>query len=130
MKKWPRLEYCPCCGLPSLTSRGFDEICSVCWWQDDGQDDPHADEVWGGPNEDYSLTQARENFVQHGHMYRAGAGSAWVENPDEERRELLEYVRATALGSVQFDLMVFAALLLREKSAKESDDLIAEFEDE
>lgn len=38
------------------------ETCPVCCWEDDGQDDPHADEVWGGPNGRLSLTQARTNY--------------------------------------------------------------------
>ncbi|HEY3834877.1 MAG TPA: CPCC family cysteine-rich protein [Acidimicrobiia bacterium] len=42
------------------------DICSVCFWHDDGQDDPHADEVWEGPNDDLSLTQARENYRRIG----------------------------------------------------------------
>ena len=53
---------CPCCGYRTLSARGEDDICPVCFWHDDGQDDPHADEVWGGPNRNLSLTQARANF--------------------------------------------------------------------
>lgn len=41
-------------------------VCHVCFWEDDGQDDPSADEVWGGPNGDLSLTQARANFTKFG----------------------------------------------------------------
>lgn len=52
-----------------LSERGGYEICRLCNWEDDGQDDPHADEVWGGPNGGYSLTQARLNFRQHLVMY-------------------------------------------------------------
>ena len=61
---------CPCCGYPTLEERRGWEICCLCNWEDDGQDDPHADEVWGGPNQDYSLTEARENFKKHYIMYR------------------------------------------------------------
>lgn len=56
---------CPCCGYPTLGERSRDEICILCNWQDDGQDDPHADEVWGGPNKLYSLAEARRNFHVH-----------------------------------------------------------------
>jgi hypothetical protein len=31
-------------------------------WQDDGQDEPDADIVLGGPNKKLSLTEARSNF--------------------------------------------------------------------
>ena len=55
---------CPCCGFLTLTERGLDEICAVCNWQDDGQDDEDADKVRGGPNKLLSLTQARANFKE------------------------------------------------------------------
>lgn len=41
------------------------EICRICFWEDDGQDDPDADENMGGPNH-ISLTQGRFNFLHHG----------------------------------------------------------------
>lgn len=58
--------HCPCCRYPTQEKAGSYEICEVCFWQDDGQDDPHADEVWGGPNYELSLTQARQNFESFG----------------------------------------------------------------
>jgi len=48
-----------------LANEGY-EICPVCFWEDDGQDDLHADAVWGGPNKDLSLTVARENYKRIG----------------------------------------------------------------
>ncbi|MEK3797022.1 CPCC family cysteine-rich protein [Peribacillus sp. FSL H8-0477] len=36
---------CPCCGFPTLDERDAYEICVLCKWQDDGQDDLNADEV-------------------------------------------------------------------------------------
>jgi hypothetical protein len=63
-------EKCPCCGFPTLEERGIFDICILCNWEDDGQDDPYADEVWGGPNGDYSLTEARKNFKENFIMYR------------------------------------------------------------
>lgn len=65
---------CPCCGYPTLGERGAYEICSICDWEDDGQDDPRADEVWGGPNGGYSLSEARANFHSHLTMYRPQDG--------------------------------------------------------
>ena len=55
---------CPCCGYPTLGGRAEYEICELCFWEDDGQDAPNADEVWGGPNHGYSLTEAQQNFEQ------------------------------------------------------------------
>jgi uncharacterized Zn finger protein (UPF0148 family) len=50
---------CPSCGYPTLGERGGYEICSICDWEDDNQDDPKADEIWGGPNSNLSLTESR-----------------------------------------------------------------------
>ena len=53
---------CPGCAYPTLTERGAYEICSVCGWEDDLQDDDRADEIWGGPNSHLSLTENRINI--------------------------------------------------------------------
>ena len=57
---------CPCCGFLTLHARADDDICLVCFWHDDGQDDADADVVRGGPNYSLSLTQARANFAAIG----------------------------------------------------------------
>ena len=54
---------CPCCRHKTLFGRGSFEICPVCYWEDDGQDDHDADETRGGPNSDLSLTKARQNYL-------------------------------------------------------------------
>ncbi len=46
------------------------ELCPVCFWEDDGQDDHDANEVRGGPSGPFSLTQARANFVAFGASHR------------------------------------------------------------
>ena len=56
---------CPCCGFPTLLVRGDYDICELCNWEDDGQDDAGA----GGPNAHYSLGEARRNFLQYRVMY-------------------------------------------------------------
>lgn len=56
------LHTCPGCGYPTLTERGGYEICSVCNWEDDNQDDKEADEIRGGPNSNLSLTENRLNI--------------------------------------------------------------------
>jgi hypothetical protein len=53
---------CPCCDFRTLHDRGHDEICPVCFWEDDGQDEQDADAVWGRPNGSLSLRQAQRNF--------------------------------------------------------------------
>jgi len=62
----PDAEACPCCGRKTIGERGCYEICLVCWWEDDGQDNDQADEVLGGPNGRLSLTEARRNFLVQG----------------------------------------------------------------
>lgn len=61
---------CPCCDYLTLEQRYSDEICYLCDWQDDGQDTANEDEVWGGPNGDYSIAEARGNFKLNLSMYR------------------------------------------------------------
>ncbi|MCC7137573.1 MAG: hypothetical protein IT460_03995 [Planctomycetes bacterium] len=60
---------CPCCGYPTLADRGGYDICDLCWWEDDGQDDHDATVVRGGPNKHYSLAAARANWTAYGSMY-------------------------------------------------------------
>lgn len=57
---------CLCCGNRTLTAPGVFELCPVCWWQDDGQDEADADVVRGGANGLLSLTAARANFLAYG----------------------------------------------------------------
>jgi hypothetical protein len=57
---------CPCCGCRTLSERGGYDICPVCYWEDDGQDDQDADVVRGGPNGALSLSQARVNYRTFG----------------------------------------------------------------
>lgn len=90
---------CPCCGYPTLEARGGYDICLVCWWEDDGQDDPRADEVWGGPNGEYSLSAARENFRAHG---RSVPKPANVVEP-VERTTLMAYIRRHLDGEEALD---------------------------
>ena len=57
---------CPVCRSLTLPARGAFELCPVCFWEDDGQDDHDADEIRGGPNGVLSLTQARANYAEFG----------------------------------------------------------------
>ncbi|MBN7769350.1 hypothetical protein KUV44_02690 [Marinobacter daepoensis] len=56
---------CPCCGYATLGDAGRYHICAICFWEDDGQDDPEENECWGGPNY-VTLTEGRVNFLQLG----------------------------------------------------------------
>lgn len=57
---------CPCCGCKTINRRGDFDICPVCYWEDDGQDDHDADLIRGGPNGGLSLTVARSNYCRFG----------------------------------------------------------------
>lgn len=61
---------CPCCNYPTLPERGAYYICPLCHWEDDGQDYTDEDETWCGPNGDYTLKEAKENFLNNLTMYR------------------------------------------------------------
>jgi Cysteine-rich CPCC len=70
------LVACPCCGYQTIESNTDYEICPLCWWEDDGQDDKEANIIQGGPNGELSLLRARYNFLKFG-----------ISNPD--RKDLL-----------------------------------------
>ena len=74
---------CPCCGCRTLGERGGFEICPVCFWEDDGQDDADADTVRGGPNGSLSLTQARQNFREFGASDRKSLQQVRKPTPEE-----------------------------------------------
>ncbi len=61
---------CPCCKLPTLPRSWLHEICPVCSWQNDGQNELDKYEVFGGPNKDYSLAEAQLNFRKYYTMFR------------------------------------------------------------
>lgn len=60
---------CPCCGYPTLDEKDSYEICMLCDWEDGGQNDSDSELVKGGPNADYSLEEARDNFKKYLIMY-------------------------------------------------------------
>jgi hypothetical protein len=74
---------CPCCHFLTLQSRGAFDICQVCFWEDDGQDDHDADNVRGGPNGSLSLTTARANFLRFGAWDEMAVGNVRKPRPDE-----------------------------------------------
>jgi len=60
----------PSCRFKTLCGRAQDEICKVCFWEDDGQDDHDANEVRDGPNGTLSVSKARHNFASFGAVER------------------------------------------------------------
>jgi hypothetical protein len=74
---------CPCCRFQTLYERGGDDICPVCFWHDDGQDEADADRVLGGPNRHLSLRQAQINFREFGASDRRRLAFVRSPTPDE-----------------------------------------------
>jgi hypothetical protein len=75
---------CACCGYVTLPERGGFDICPVCFWEDDGQDDDDADNVRGGPNGSLSLTTARANFQRIGAWSEESVRSVRRPRPEED----------------------------------------------
>lgn len=109
---------CPCCHLPTLIERGAYDICPVCWWEDDGQDDADSDLVSGGPNGRYSLTRARANTRDHGDMYDPGQGIAVVRAPTAERLQLLALARQIWSGVTPVDHVALHRLIDAQRASQ------------
>ena len=88
---------CPCCGYPTLQERAAWEVCFLCSWEDDGQDDPRADEVFGGPNGDRSLTYARQQFKQY---LAQGPGEDAMRSYCTRRQEQAKRAAMQAFGRI------------------------------
>jgi uncharacterized Zn finger protein (UPF0148 family) len=75
--------HCACCGYETLSERSGYEICPVCFWEDDGQDEQDKDVIRGGPNGELSLTQARINFQTFGTCEQKFINHVRKPEPDE-----------------------------------------------
>jgi hypothetical protein len=80
---------CPCCDCKTLDERGGFDVCPVCFWEDDGQDDADADTVRGGPNGGLSLTIARRNYREFGACDRKFLQK--VRKPTTEESQRVDY---------------------------------------
>jgi hypothetical protein len=84
-----RAHACPCCGHLTLHERAGFEICAVCSWEDDGQDDVDAHLDRGGPNHG-TLWAARTRFLTSG---------AAADEPPVRRWSLLDDVAVELIPS-------------------------------
>ncbi|MFZ1941903.1 MAG: CPCC family cysteine-rich protein [Terracidiphilus sp.] len=57
---------CPCCGYRTLDAPGTLQLCPVCWWEDDGQEDQDASDVRLTVNGQLSLNEARDHYASVG----------------------------------------------------------------
>lgn len=53
---------CPCCWFPTIEEKNSFEICFICNWEDDWQDDNNQFEILWWPNWNLSLNDARNNI--------------------------------------------------------------------
>jgi hypothetical protein len=67
----------------TLDERGACEICPVCFWEDDGQDEVELHVVREGSNGSLSLAEARTNFAALGACERRFATEVRAPRPDE-----------------------------------------------
>jgi len=75
---------CACCGYATIDAKADFEICPICFWEDDGQDETDSDEDRGGPNQ-VSLTSARINFLTYGASDRKNLSHCRAPNDADEK---------------------------------------------
>jgi hypothetical protein len=73
---------CPCCGYRTLGERGGNEICDVCFWEDEGEDGEHLDDPSGANG--LTLREGRANFAEFGACERRFLQN--VRPPTDEER--------------------------------------------
>jgi hypothetical protein len=56
------LRSCPCCAYKTLDSNGEYDVCKVCFWEDDGNNDPL---IYSNVNK-ITLGDAQSNFIEIG----------------------------------------------------------------
>ncbi len=62
----PEKYICPCCGEKTLSlPRGEYDICSICWWEDDGTE---SENNFSSVN-NMTLGEAHRNYLKTGNMY-------------------------------------------------------------
>ncbi|WP_251862286.1 CPCC family cysteine-rich protein [Clostridium sp. Marseille-Q2269] len=73
------LSACPCCQYKTLKERGQYKICPVCFWEDDGNDEPSR---YSSANR-MTLEQGRTNFINYGIVIELG--SSYIKTDSKER---------------------------------------------
>ena len=99
---------CPCCALPTLDRRAWYEVCPVCWWEDEGIDEPDEESA---ANHGYTLRRARANYAARLDMYDEGKGIGVVANPSPARKTLLAYLKSVRDGERGYDERTLHGLL-------------------
>lgn len=100
---YPRPVLCPVCRFPTLYQSAMYEICTICWWEDDGRGD-----------HDPAVETARVRFADHGHMYPPEYAIAVLKNPSAERRAIEDYLRRIHYDVKRADVKIWGPLLESE----------------
>ena len=79
---------CPCCGYATLDEVAGYDICHICFWEDDGQDDPTENVYRGGPNR-VSFAEGRKNFLTFGSA--EAKDNEHVRKPNEKDINIRQY---------------------------------------
>ena len=96
--RWQGWFLCPCCKYPTLTVREAYEVCPLCRWEDDGQDDADADTLSPDAPNGRTLTKARANFAAHLDQFDADNRPKTLAGPNPTRLHLLAYVTRVQAG--------------------------------
>ena len=107
-------ELCPCCGLPTLTSRGDYETCVVCLWEDaGGEGDPRR----VAPPNYVSLERVRIAVAAHLRAYEAVHGGLLRGGVDPLVRAIKRFEGRLSRAEAALDRDDFAANLAQILSA-------------
>ena len=86
---------CPCCGYYTLNSRNMNDICPVCYWENEPIEDPNEFDECNG----VSLNDARKNYIRFG--YSKKRDKLWVRKPRKKEmfcnRYIHEYINLLGL---------------------------------
>ena len=86
---------CPCCGYYTLNSRNMNDICPVCYWENEPIEDPNEFDECNG----ISLNEARKNYIKFG--YSNKRDKLWVRKPRKKEmfynRYIHEYINLLGL---------------------------------
>ena len=113
---------CKSCGFPTLNPTRFFEICQLCNWQDDVQDEHDADIAYGAPNGE-SLTESRIEFGLELDEIGFNMNASIIQNPEIILTVLKEYKHnlqnAESINEKSVDNFDTAFLIMRNKLFEE-----------
>lgn len=89
---FPLSNSCPICGYLTIETRCEHDICSFCFWQDDGQDNPEANKDYIGPNNASSINAYRFEMYDWMNKLKEGEENAINNKIGYELKKLDNYI--------------------------------------